>query len=364
MKHARADYDRIQDTAGIIPADEPVFLIRGQDAVGAAAVRAWADLAEAAGAKPDILFVTRAHADRMEAWAIKKTPDLPAAPVSASPQALAASYRVGFMIPEGLHPNTATLVRDFAEAMAKKLRAFEVKHGWTANWMRPDWRGELAAELLRHVHKGDPIDVAAYAAFAWFHGWSVTPAEASATSGGHGASPRLAEEIAREMANEMVRARNTLNNFVRESADPGADAMASLWCMGQLLAKAHAAGLLPDNPTATPAYDPLRRIDYPEGRFGPAMLDGDDEMTSKELKLIAKSHGFDLRLKVEEWDDGLRDMVIDDTFGAALEAACPPQVDKDGYQLVGAWDSEDGDLVLAYVRPLVADAKSEGSANG
>ena len=101
-------------------------------------------------------------------------------------------------------------------------------------------------------------------------------------------------------------------------------------------------------------YDPLRRIEYPEGRFMPAMLDIDDEATGKELKLIAKSHGFDLRLKVEEWDDEAAEiaMSIDGTFHASLEAHCPPQVDKDGYQLVGAWDSEDGDLVLAYVHPL------------
>lgn len=31
MKHARADYARIQDPDGIIPDDEPVFLLRGQD---------------------------------------------------------------------------------------------------------------------------------------------------------------------------------------------------------------------------------------------------------------------------------------------------------------------------------------------
>jgi hypothetical protein len=31
MRHARADYDRIQDPDGLIPQDEPVFLIRGQD---------------------------------------------------------------------------------------------------------------------------------------------------------------------------------------------------------------------------------------------------------------------------------------------------------------------------------------------
>lgn len=31
MKHARADYDRIQDPAGKIGEDEPVFLLRAQD---------------------------------------------------------------------------------------------------------------------------------------------------------------------------------------------------------------------------------------------------------------------------------------------------------------------------------------------
>lgn len=124
MKHARSDYDRIQDNgaaialaqlimsmsfvsdAGLtarnlarqvldeanihsnqtaivtngtirgIPADEPVFLVRGQDVAGAATVRAWADLAENAGAKPAIIIAAREHADKMDAWATKKVPDL------------------------------------------------------------------------------------------------------------------------------------------------------------------------------------------------------------------------------------------------------------------------------------------------
>lgn len=120
MKHARADYAGIQDTTAArklatlilampmttesgleaqrlageilgltadaqgaaprIPLDEPVFLIRGQDAVGAQAVRAWAALAEANGAAPDILRVARAHADLMERWPKKKIADLQQAP--------------------------------------------------------------------------------------------------------------------------------------------------------------------------------------------------------------------------------------------------------------------------------------------
>lgn len=42
MKHARSDYNRIQDPAGLIPDGEPVFLLRGKDISAPAAVMAWA----------------------------------------------------------------------------------------------------------------------------------------------------------------------------------------------------------------------------------------------------------------------------------------------------------------------------------
>jgi len=76
MKHARSDYNRIQDPQGLIPHSEPVFIIRGQDIVGGAAVRAWADLAAAAGADLDIIQAARDHATQMDLWA-KKIPDVP-----------------------------------------------------------------------------------------------------------------------------------------------------------------------------------------------------------------------------------------------------------------------------------------------
>ena len=80
MKHARPDYDRIQDPEGKIPDDEPVFLLRGQDPVAASAVVLWAELAEVAGASPEIVALARRHADAMHAWAQKagkQFPDLP-----------------------------------------------------------------------------------------------------------------------------------------------------------------------------------------------------------------------------------------------------------------------------------------------
>lgn len=65
-------------TTRIIPADEPVFLIRGQDAAGGDAVRAWASIAEARGSSIDICNIAREHAAKMDAWPKKKIADLPA----------------------------------------------------------------------------------------------------------------------------------------------------------------------------------------------------------------------------------------------------------------------------------------------
>lgn len=77
MKHARSDYDRIQDPAGFIPEHEPVFLIRGQDAIGAAAVRAWAALNETIGGDHLLTVRARDHADRMDEWPVHKPADGP-----------------------------------------------------------------------------------------------------------------------------------------------------------------------------------------------------------------------------------------------------------------------------------------------
>ncbi|MEE8262705.1 MAG: hypothetical protein V3R83_09610 [Gammaproteobacteria bacterium] len=80
MKHARKDYDRIQDPAGLIGEDEPVFLLRAKDTVAPKAVRAWADLADAAGASRVIVLAAIAQSERMERWQAengRKVPDMP-----------------------------------------------------------------------------------------------------------------------------------------------------------------------------------------------------------------------------------------------------------------------------------------------
>ena len=112
MRHCRPDYDSIQpwptkrphiarmkstgelirvnraregDTTwyeSLIPDDEPVFLLRSQDALAPQAVRVWADAVELNGGDPAMVASAREHADLMEEYAEAhyeggKVPDVP-----------------------------------------------------------------------------------------------------------------------------------------------------------------------------------------------------------------------------------------------------------------------------------------------
>ena len=80
MKHARDDYNRIQDPAGLIPEDEPVFLLRGQDISAPAIVESWARNVESLGASDEIVAAAFEQASKMRAWQMqhgRKVPDMP-----------------------------------------------------------------------------------------------------------------------------------------------------------------------------------------------------------------------------------------------------------------------------------------------
>ncbi|RWX72527.1 hypothetical protein [Mesorhizobium sp. M2A.F.Ca.ET.039.01.1.1] len=76
MLHARPDYDRIQDPAGLIPEAEPVFLLRGQDKHAARLLRLYARAVRNDGGDEQLAALVEGHADRMDAWPVKKSPDL------------------------------------------------------------------------------------------------------------------------------------------------------------------------------------------------------------------------------------------------------------------------------------------------
>lgn len=80
MKHARKDYNRIQDPENKIPEDEPVFLIRGQDNMGPKLLLKWASMLRLQKGDPKMARMVEDHAQEMIEWQkhIKvKRPDLP-----------------------------------------------------------------------------------------------------------------------------------------------------------------------------------------------------------------------------------------------------------------------------------------------
>lgn len=85
--------------------------------------------------------------------------------------------RMEIDIPEGLHPDTAQLVKEFAEAMATKLLKSQIKRGYSTEWMEPDRVRGLKIDFIEHVKKGDPLDCANYCAFLWKHGASLDDAQ-------------------------------------------------------------------------------------------------------------------------------------------------------------------------------------------
>lgn len=74
---------------------------------------------------------------------------------------------------EGLHPDTYNLVKEFSQALADKLLANQRKYGYQNEWLVNDWEEECRSSMMQHIEKGDPRDVAIYAAFMWARGWST-----------------------------------------------------------------------------------------------------------------------------------------------------------------------------------------------
>lgn len=76
MIHARDDYNRIQDPANKIPAEEPVFLLRAQDELAYKVVLYYVHLCAEEGLE-EIAGMAANHAKKMKQWSVKKKPDLP-----------------------------------------------------------------------------------------------------------------------------------------------------------------------------------------------------------------------------------------------------------------------------------------------
>lgn len=81
MKHARADYNRIQDPAGLIPENEPVFLIRAQDICAVPTLAKWVDFAKMYNVDTKMIQAVEEQIVEMQVWQKAnggpKIPDMP-----------------------------------------------------------------------------------------------------------------------------------------------------------------------------------------------------------------------------------------------------------------------------------------------
>ena len=77
MKHFREDYNRIQDPLGLIPENEPVFLLRAQDKLAPELLLRWAAKLRLAGGSPEMAAMVEAGAQEMIAWQANMTSKLP-----------------------------------------------------------------------------------------------------------------------------------------------------------------------------------------------------------------------------------------------------------------------------------------------
>jgi hypothetical protein len=71
MKTGRTDLDAIIKVASI-PANEPTFILRGQNRTAAETVRHWAELEKAQGSPIAVVEQGLQQADALEAWPVKR----------------------------------------------------------------------------------------------------------------------------------------------------------------------------------------------------------------------------------------------------------------------------------------------------
>ena len=76
-----------------------------------------------------------------------------------------------------LNWTTDQLIDAFAEELKRKARSAERKYGFDDDWKKDNWSCQLRGAIRHHCDKGDPRDVALYAAFAWYHNWSLSASD-------------------------------------------------------------------------------------------------------------------------------------------------------------------------------------------
>lgn len=172
MQTGRADLDAMAKVSSI-GQTEPTFLIRPQDAVGAAAVRSWVEHARKAGVPTAVLEQALQQADRLDAWPNKKLAGDDHLAEATRKQLenefrrrLAAlgpfSTRLVPIEPDEASPFAAPLLRQLAREQTEAARLFELTADATARDL-----GQLRKEGV--LTAGRDQQIAAARANAGYH---------------------------------------------------------------------------------------------------------------------------------------------------------------------------------------------------
>lgn len=73
-----------------------------------------------------------------------------------------------------LHPDSIKLLEQCFEELKAKMIRNQKKYGYTNEWLTSDWEDECREHMMQHIKKGDPKDVAIYAMFMMYRGWSTS----------------------------------------------------------------------------------------------------------------------------------------------------------------------------------------------
>jgi hypothetical protein len=76
-----------------------------------------------------------------------------------------------------LHPDTENLLKVCFEELRLKLIKNQEKYGYSNEWLTLDWEQECREEMMKHIQKGDPRDVAIYAMFMIYRGCATSVKE-------------------------------------------------------------------------------------------------------------------------------------------------------------------------------------------
>ncbi|MGE9312868.1 hypothetical protein ACLOAU_14565 [Niabella sp. CJ426] len=72
-----------------------------------------------------------------------------------------------------LHPDSSNLLKHCFEELRLKMIKNQEKYGYGNEWLTEEWEQECRDNMMEHIQKGDPRDVAIYALFMMYRGWST-----------------------------------------------------------------------------------------------------------------------------------------------------------------------------------------------